>query len=257
MDEPTSIPPESQVIELPALPAAPHAPKPWGFWATLGWFLLAFFGMSLVTAVIMDRSGFGGDAFNGDVLALGGFLFAALVIPVFAGCIRLRRGWTVREYVALVPAPGKQIVAWTAIAVGWSLAFDLVQTAFGRDVVPDFMFHAYYTASNKTLFFVYVLIGAPFVEEFSIRGFLLRGWAQSRMGAPGAVLLTSLLFAALHSQYDPVGRAFTGSLGILLALARLTTGSIVPGIVAHATLNFVASLEMLWLADHSGGVLRV
>lgn len=257
MDVSTSIPPEPQIIEPPALPGVPHAPKPWGFWATLGWFLLVFIGMSLVTAIIMSMSGLGRDALDGDVLALGGFLFAALVIPAFAGCIRLRRGWTVREYAALGPARGNQIVAWTAIAVGWSLAFDFVQSAFGHDIVPDFMFHAYYTASNKTLFFAYVLAGAPFVEEFSIRGFLFRGWSQSRIGATGAVLLSSLIFAALHSQYDLVGRAFTGSLGVLLALARLNTGSIVPGIVAHATLNTVASLEMLWLADHSGGVFRV
>ena len=145
-----------------------------------------------------------------------------------------------------------------ALIVAW---FGAGPTRFspliGASDRSDEMLHSYYTATIKPLLLVYIVIGAPVMEELALRGFLYRGWAHSRIGAWGAILLTSVVFAALHVQYDFVGIAFTGSLGFIFAIARLKTGSIVPGIVMHAVVNLVVSIETVWVAAHSSAVTQV
>jgi membrane protease YdiL (CAAX protease family) len=57
---------------------------------------------------------------------------------------------------------------------------------------------------NGYLFFflVVVCIGAPIFEEFTVRGFLFRGWSESFLGPGGAIILTSMLWASYHIQYN-------------------------------------------------------
>ena len=45
-------------------------------------------------------------------------------------------------------------------------------------------------------------VAAPISEEFFARGFLYRGWSESFLKVPGAILLSSLVWTALHLQYD-------------------------------------------------------
>jgi len=93
-------------------------------------------------------------------------------------------------------------------------------------------------------------VAAAICEEVVFRGMLqgslhrvLRGWP--------AVLVTSLVFAALH---DPWRLAAAFALGVFLGLLYWRTGSLVLAMISHFTINTVAILG-LYVAENDGGVL--
>ncbi len=75
----------------------------------------------------------------------------------------------------------------------------------GHDIVPAAVVDAYKTSRASghilTLGFALVVIAPP-MEELLFRGFLFRGYAASRLGVTGAILLTSVIWASMHIQYD-------------------------------------------------------
>ncbi len=77
---------------------------------------------------------------------------------------------------------------------------------------------------------------APIAEELFFRGFVFGSYLRTQT-APVAYGLSSLLFATLHLNLPAVLPILT--LGLLFAAAYRRTGSIVPGIVAHALFNLV------------------
>ena len=78
-------------------------------------------------------------------------------------------------------------------------------------------------------------------EELLFRGFLLEGLRRSSLGETGAILLTSALWAVAHPG-SPVRWLELFICGVLMALARLRTGSTYLTIVVHCILNLVAVL---------------
>jgi membrane protease YdiL (CAAX protease family) len=71
-------------------------------------------------------------------------------------------------------------------------------------------------------------------EELVVRGVLLPSLARP-LGALGAVASSAFLFAAMH--LDPYRFLFTFTVGFVLGLLRLRTGSLWPPVLAHVTLN--------------------
>jgi membrane protease YdiL (CAAX protease family) len=75
---------------------------------------------------------------------------------------------------------------------------------------------------------------APFFEELLFRGFLLPVMAQRR-GFTAAVIVTALLFGAIHME--PMGLPVLSTLGLTLGLALRHTGSLRAPILVHACWN--------------------
>ena len=90
-------------------------------------------------------------------------------------------------------------------------------------------------------------IAAPVIEESIFRGFLWRGWEDSRLGARGTWLLSSLVFAAYHIPkvlgMSPFGAGIILCedllLGLLLGWLRWRSRSIFPAMAAHFAYNVV------------------
>ena len=78
-------------------------------------------------------------------------------------------------------------------------------------------------------------VGAALSEELVFRGVLQNSLA-SRMRGWLAVLITSVVFAALHTWRFPAALV----LGLFLGVLYLRTGSLVTSITAHLTINSVA-----------------
>lgn len=85
-----------------------------------------------------------------------------------------------------------------------------------------------------------ILIVAPITEEFIFRGILLHRWGV-RWGIRPAILLTSILFGALHSNL--LGLFI---FGLVMALLYLNSRSLLVSIVAHSMNNAIASLVELF-----------
>ncbi len=80
---------------------------------------------------------------------------------------------------------------------------------------------------------------APLVEETFFRGFLFAGLAR-RLGVPAGVLVSALIFAAVHLNVETV--IPLSVFGAVLALLYYLTGSLYPSIVLHSVNNSLALL---------------
>jgi hypothetical protein len=90
-----------------------------------------------------------------------------------------------------------------------------------------------------------LVVLAPIVEELLFRGLLYR-YLRGRTGIVLAVALSALVFAVLHVVIPPLL-----VMGIVLAILTERTGSLLPGIVLHATNNAMVVLA-IWLAANAG-----
>ena len=232
---------------------------PWGIWATIGFssiiialFLLIQFLGASVFAVVASKNNpnLNFDEFTAS-LQTNGFLIASVtcattittvgLIALFAS---FRKGTTVKQYLHLYPVSTKTLCVWIGVALVFAIAWDGLTYLLDRPIIPEFMLRAYETAYFVPLLWLAIVIAAPLAEELFFRGFLFEGIRYARLGAIGAVVITSLLWAVIHLQYGPYEITTVFILGLILGVARLVTGSIYIPIVMHALVNLVATVEV-------------
>ena len=244
--------------EGPVLPP-PDSPGPWGFWATIGFFVLG--SVAVIVAAIAFTVAYlaltgqlgappSAEALKSDGLffALSAFVTLPFAALLAAGFAWLRRGYPTRDYLALRRAPTRQTLKWVGIALLLMACSDGLTSALGRPVVPPVLVDLYETPGAPIPLLIAVVLLAPVCEELVFRGFVFDGLGRSRLGPCGAVILTSVVWAAMHTQYDLYGFVTVFAVGILLGLARHRTGSVFPAILIHCVNNVVASAELLWVA---------
>jgi putative transcription antitermination factor YqgF len=132
-------------------------------------------------------------------------------------------------------------------------AWDLLSRALGREVTAAFMVDVLKSAQADNAVWLLVLafcVAAPVTEELFVRGFLFRGWAESWLRPVGAILLSSLVWTAMHLQYDWFFFAEIMSIGVLFGYLRYRTGSTWLTVVLHAINNLAATIQTMWLATH-------
>jgi len=131
--------------------------------------------------------------------------------------------------------------------MGW----DLLARMMGREVEPGFMGDVLKSARTDGALWLLVLafcVAAPVTEEFFARGFLYRGWSESFLRPAGAILLSSMVWTALHLQYDWFFFGEVFSIGLLLGYLRYRFNSTWLTVVVHGLNNLAATLQSLWLA---------
>ena len=245
--------PETVPDNLPP-PLPLISPRPWGFWATMGWTLViafAFIGAQLVAGIVIglvnqDLGTREEIDTNGMVLAI----ITCLAAPVAVGlCVLfafLRKQFPLKNYLGIKWIEAREIRRWCIGVLVLILASDALTSFTGRPIVPDFMLEVYDTAgyAMPILWFA-LIVAAPLSEEFLFRGFLFTGLKHSRLGGTGAVLATALVWASIHLQYDFYGMTTIFVAGIFLGLARLKTDSIWLCIILHGIMNLIATLEVV------------
>jgi membrane protease YdiL (CAAX protease family) len=99
------------------------------------------------------------------------------------------------------------------------------------------------TAFTLVTLWIGMVIAAPIAEELLFRGLLYRGLADTRFGAFGAILVTSLAFGLVHAPGFGWPRVVgTACVGLLLGWLRAHTGNTFVAIVAHAAMNLMGAL---------------
>ena len=78
-----------------------------------------------------------------------------------------------------------------------------------------------------------VAILTPFAEELLFRGFIL-GMLLKRYSDTQSIVISSLIFAIAH---EPIAMVLAFGGGLLYGWVRVRTGSILPGMIAHAIWN--------------------
>lgn len=91
------------------------------------------------------------------------------------------------------------------------------------------------------MFLLAAVIGAPIAEELMFRGYLQSCFERTRAGFWGAAVLLSSVWGLYH-PYAWQQRLFIAGIGLLLALLRKKTGSVIPGMAVHGMINLITSL---------------
>lgn len=245
-----------------AEPATTLSPlKPWGFWGSILWALAA---VGAQYAVIFSLVlGWGLLTSNwaelemitpvSPVIWLATILAVPAQVWVLMRAARRRGGGP--AYLALLPPRGRDIAVGVVVVLALIAVFDLVTYALGRDVVPPFLIDAYRVSKSAGALPVLVLavaVAAPLWEELLFRGFLYEGFSHSRFGPIGAIVLTSLIWAVMHIQYDWFGIVQITVIGFVFGWLRLRSGSTLLTIPLHMLANAIAlaetAIKLEWLA---------
>jgi membrane protease YdiL (CAAX protease family) len=182
-----------------------------------------------------------------------GIWFTELFVFFALGWVMLRlTGWKPVEYTGLRPAPRAATLFGFLLGVANFFAL-VVPIQYGaQSIAPEWltkMFDGSRIFENQTpvelaLILTGVSIAAPVCEEFFFRGILQRGLTPAPPASPvRALVVTAVIFSAFHM--DPVGFAARAELGLLFGWLYLRTGSLWPGIGAHAANNIVSSVLFL------------
>jgi membrane protease YdiL (CAAX protease family) len=238
--------PSPVAAEHRAAAATPSPPvRIWGFWATLGFCLLAA-AVNLATgSALLVWTGAGAAGADPTAALLPLEVFTAIPeLAVLVLAVRWARA-PVAAYLGLVLPRGRDLAAGLMLAgVLLALADGLTRLA-GRDVVSQFEIDSYRAAraaGDLLMLWLAVSVIAPVVEEVTFRGFLYRGWAGP-LGPAGAVVATALLWALLHVQYDAFDIVQIFVFGLALGYIRWRSGSTLLTILLHMLNNVIATIE--------------
>lgn len=97
---------------------------------------------------------------------------------------------------------------------------------------------------GQLVFILIVVIGAPLAEELFFRGLWLRSSIR-RLGTAGGLVLTSVVFAATHTQTLQFP-ALVGA-GAVFGYLAIRTGRLGPSVAAHMAFNATSAVSLLWL----------
>jgi membrane protease YdiL (CAAX protease family) len=261
MDSLEVVGPDAVTPVVPSL----RPPKVWKFWGTALWGLFVFAAMFVgQLAVVAWLVLWQGGPLDLDSLAVAVRVVVAsgltISLSVIAGlpavlgalwiAIRLSRT-PFADYLALRGTKWTHFligaIALGVVVMGW----DLVSRATGREVEPGFMADVLKSARADGALWLLVIafcVAAPITEEFFARGFLYRGWSESFLKAPGAIALSSLVWTALHLQYDWFFLGEVFSIGLLLGYLRYRFHSTWLTVAVHGLNNLAAVVQTVWLA---------
>ena len=236
--------------------ALPGAPAPWGLlgtilWGTLGafvWFAVQF--AVLVTFITWRETAEPGRSTRHslrvtDPARLRHHCGRAGWIAVSAFAARWR-GWRPRDYLALVVPRRGELLFGIACLGTLLIAFDLLSLAFGRDVVPEFMRDAY-------VFVAQLQCPGSFLHRGGGGRADHRGDRVPRLPVPrlerivfgvsGTLIVTSLVWAGMHVQYDWFILGQIVVIGLVLGWLRWASGSTLLTIVLHMLTNLAACIQ--------------
>jgi uncharacterized protein len=223
----------------------------WGYWATLGWALLAFlagqFGALavLVWVRIGDLNTLLAVPFDGAMVTLFVLIANPITIAVVMLAVRLARARPA-EYLALSFPPTPQLTLGLVCLAALIAIGDALLYFSGHALVTPFQLQSYTTAAAEgwlPALLAGAVIVAPAGEEIVFRGFLFRGWARSERSVWPAIVVISVLWAALHVQYDWTGILQIFVIGLFLGWMRWRSGSTLLTFLLHALFNIEGTLE--------------
>jgi len=185
----------------------------------------------------------------GLIMGLGTVITGILGTAAIFGVIKLRRGASITEYLGLRKLSLKTLLVMVLITLAVIAAVDGLSLLLDDPVETNFDTMMYNTSGWPVLFWLAVVVFAPLSEEVLFRGFLFQGLRYSRFGAAGAIVVTSLIWAGLHVQYNLYLMGIIFGMGLVLGYVRLKTESLWSTLFIHGVYNLAAVLAIVLNAD--------
>lgn len=245
-------------------PGKSREPRAWKFIGTSLWGLVLFgaifLGQISVVGWFLLRAGDGIDAPSMQALAASGRVISLSVImglPAVLLVLWVAIRWSgipFADYLALRWPSWREFAKGVGSLILLMIAYEIVSRLAGRESSPGFMVEVLKTARADGALWLLVIafcVTAPAMEELFARGFLYRGWSESFLRPAGAIILSSLVWTAMHLQYDLffLGQVF--SIGLLFGYLRYRSNSTWLPIVLHGINNLAATVQTFLLASNS------
>jgi uncharacterized protein len=182
---------------------------------------------------------------DGVLVALSVYIATPVQTALLAFMAR-PTGTSAASYLGLTLPHKRDVIIGIVIVTIVGAVLDGASKLLGFNPVTQFQFDIYSSAQAEGwlpwLWLAIVVVG-PIGEETLFRGFLFRGWHRSSRDVWVAIIVTALLWALSHAQYNLylIGQVFL--LGLLLGWFRFKSGSTILTILLHAMLNLEAMLE--------------
>jgi hypothetical protein len=231
--------------------AAALEPKPWGYWATFGWAVLAFFvGQFVALAVLVAWQGLAVQAmlerpFDGIAVTVIILVSNPITIGIAALAAWLAH-WNAGDYLGLVwPRRRDVVVGLISLVVLVAVCDSLIYFS-GHALVTPFQLESYTSAAEEgwlPAMWIGACVVAPAGEEVLFRGLMYRGWVRSERFAWVGIAAIALAFAALHVQYDIFGIAQIFIVGLFLGWMRWRSGSVLLTGLLHGLFNLEGTIE--------------
>ncbi len=219
--------------------------------ATTGWAVLVLLiaqcvGLALVFIWYAGDVPVSAGHFDGSLVALSTLITNPVLVGLFWWAVR-HRGLDAGEYLGLKRFAVRHFLAGLLAIAALAAVLYAVARLANVATVPTFQTDAYVSAVREgwllPLWLAVVVVG-PIGEEITFRGFLYRGWVR-----PGSVvtpiLVLTLLWTAMHPQYDWFGMSSVFLTGLVLGWLRWLSGSTALTIVLHMLVNLEATIETL------------
>jgi len=223
----------------------------WGYWATAAWAAVAFLvgQFAALAFVLLWRSGeiikVLETPFDGVLVTLFILISNPISIAILWLAARLAKA-DPADYLALRWPARRDVMISLALLVGFIALSDVLLYLSGRDLVTQFQLQSYTSAAAEgilpAMLFAAIVV-APAGEEVLFRGFLYRGFARTKREVWPAIVVISLLWAALHIQYDWTGLLQIFFIGLFLGWVRWRSGSLWLTFFLHALFNLEGTLE--------------
>jgi CAAX protease family protein len=151
-------------------------------------------------------------------------------------------GFTAR-LTGLVPVAPRAFVAWTTFGVASAVMLYALGRHFGLRE-SRLLYELLPRSRREGVAFAGLSVTAGVCEEFVFRGFLIPALIAALGSTPAAALISSAVFGVLHSYQRVLGALRAALLGLALAVPFLVTGSLLPSMVAHTTIDLLGGF---WL----------
>lgn len=196
-------------------------------WASIVGVLIALFALLMAVFLIVGDSELGLPIFT--------FLSGVLVFFI------LKKVYSKEQITALFSIPDRSEAGRLILLI---LVLDIFVVLPIHAVITIFLFPEaeqqevitmFENASDTSLALLAfsVAILTPFAEELLFRGFIL-GMLLKRYSDTQSIVISSLIFAIAH---EPIAMILAFGGGLLYGWVRVRTGSILPGMIAHAIWN--------------------
>ena len=206
-------------------------------WASIVGVLIALFALLMAVFLVVGDS----------ELGLPVFTFLSGVVVYFI----LKEVYSKEQVTALFSIPdrseaGRLILLILVLDIFVVLPIHAVITIFlFPDAEQQEVITMFEDASDTSLALLAfsVAILTPFAEELLFRGFIL-GMLLKRYSDTQSIVISSLIFAIAH---EPIAMILAFGGGLLYGWVRVRTGSILPGMIAHAIWNgFITAVVIMY-----------
>ena len=216
-----------------------------GVLVTLG-ILVVFFAIQLLTVTIAK------DMVHIEVTTNSGFILSLSVLISAPICLMLvwtylrtglLSGSNILNSLRATPISPIKTFAYTLCVLTLQVAVSYTLIKLGREP-NQFAADTYLSSHIPALYIIAVAFVAPLFEEVLFRG-LLFGYLSEVFSPTLSAIVSSALWAIIHTQYGLPEMAYIFALGLLLCHARHKTGSISMPFAIHAINNTLTILLVM------------